>query len=223
MIGAGSLGCQLLKSFAMMKIATNPNSLLTINDHDRIEKSNLNRQFLFRENNIGKLKSEYSINKIKQFNSKINCVSLEIKANKQNEKIFNKQFFQRQNAVIIAVDNFEASTYISKRCEKYNILYFNCGTDGPYANLEAFILGKTECASYPKDDNKIIPSCTLKMFPSSIDHCVLWALDRFEKFFDKNIINVKAFNYDTNKFYQEMDKILDLRIQFYKIKKYLIF
>ena len=122
MIGAGAVGCELLKSFAMMGIATNPNSLLTVTDHDRIEKSNLNRQFLFRENDIGKLKSECSINKIKQFNSKINCVALEVKVNEQNEKIFNKKFFQKQNAVIIAVDNFEARTYISKQCEKYNIL-----------------------------------------------------------------------------------------------------
>lgn len=37
----------------------------------------------------------------------------------KTEIIFNKEFFEKQNAVIIAVDNFEALIYISQRCEKY--------------------------------------------------------------------------------------------------------
>ena len=218
MIGAGAVGCELLKYFSMMGISTNPNSLLTVTDHDRIEKSNLSRQFLFREKDIGKLKSETAINVIKSFNSKINCVALDEFVNEQTENIFNKEFFEKQNAIVVCVDNFEARTYISNLCEKYNVPYFNCGTDGPYANIEAFIPGKTEIPSYPNDEKKIIPSCTLKMFPSSIDHCVLWSLNHFEKFFNKNIIDIKNLNYDENKFYQDMDKILDLRIRFKRIK-----
>ena len=103
--------------------------------------------------------------------------------NNQTENIFNRDFFEKQKAVILAVDNFETRTYISELCEKYNIPYFNCGTEGPYANVEAFIPGKTEKASYPRNYKKMVPPCTLKMFPSSIEHCVLWALDHFEKYF----------------------------------------
>ena len=218
-VGAGAVGCELLKYFAMMGIATSPNSILTVTDHDRIEKSNLNRQFLFRENDIGKLKSECAINAVKLMNNQINCVAMQEFVDNKTEKIFTKEFFEKQNAVIIAVDNFEARTYISEQCEKYNIPYFNCGTDGPYANVEAFVPGKICKSVYPKNYKKIVPPCTLKMFPSSINHCVLWALDHFEKFFNKNIINVKNMNYDLNKFYEDMDKILDLRTQFYQIKK----
>ena len=219
MIGAGAVGCELLKYFAMMGISTNPNSLITVTDHDRIEKSNLSRQFLFRENDIGNLKSECAINAVKLMNNKINCVAMQEFVHDKTEKIFNKEFFEKQNAVIMAVDNFEARIYISEQCEKYKIPYLNCGTDGPYANLEVFIPGKTTKSSYPINYNKVVPPCTLKMFPSSINHCILWALDHFEKFFNKNIINVKNMNYDINKFYEDMNKILDLRTQFYKIKK----
>jgi ubiquitin-activating enzyme E1 len=219
MIGAGALGCELLKYCAMMGISTNPNSLLTVTDHDRIEKSNLSRQFLFRENNLGDLKSQCAINAVKKMNNKINCVSMQEFVHDKTEKIFDKTFFEKQNAVIIAVDNFEARTYISGQCEKYNITYFNCGTDGPYANVEAYIPGKTVQASYPVNYKKVVPPCTLKMFPCSINHCILWALDHFEKFFNKNIINIKNMNNDINKFYEDMNKILDLRTQFHQIKK----
>lgn len=219
MIGAGAVGCELLKNFSLMGISTNPNSLLTITDHDRIEKSNLSRQFLFRENDISKLKSECAVKSIKKMNEKINCKFMEELVNEKTENIFNKDFFEKQNAVILAVDNFEARIYVSELCEKYNIPYFNCGTDGPYANVEVFIPGKTAKSSYPKEYKKVVPSCTLKMFPSSINHCVLWALNHFEKFFNKNMVNAKMMQNDINKLYEEMNKIKDLRIQFYKIKK----
>ena len=219
MIGAGAIGCELLKYFAMMGISTNNNSVITITDHDKIEKSNLNRQFLFRENDIGKFKSECAINSVKLMNPNMNCIAMTEFVNDKTEKIFDKEFFKNQNAVIMAVDNFEARNYISQKCEEYNIPYFNCGTEGPYANVEAFIPGKTIKASYPENHKKIIPPCTLKMFPSSINHCVLWTLNHFEKIFNKNIINVNNMNYDINKFYDDINKITDLRIKFQKIKK----
>lgn len=219
MIGAGAVGCELLKNFAMMGISSNKNSLLTVTDHDRIEKSNLSRQFLFRENDISKSKSECAIKSIKIMNKNINCKFMEEFVNNKTENIFNKEFFERQNAVILAVDNFEARTYISELCEKFNVPYFNCGTDGPYANVEAFIPGKTEKASYPKNFKKVVPPCTLKMFPSSINHCVLWALEHFEKYFNLNIKNIEEMQNNINKFYEEANKIQDLRAQFYRIKK----
>ena len=71
------MGCESLKYFAMMGISTNVNSLLTATGHDRIEKSNLNRQFLFRENDITSLKYKCAIESIKKMNNKINCKYME--------------------------------------------------------------------------------------------------------------------------------------------------
>jgi hypothetical protein len=51
MVGSGAIGCEMLKNFAMMGIGTD--GLITITDNDLIEKSNLNRQFLFRSYDIG--------------------------------------------------------------------------------------------------------------------------------------------------------------------------
>lgn len=73
-VGAGEVGCELLKNFAMMGISTNANSLITVSDHDLIEKSNLNMQFLFRQKDIikNRSKAECAINSIKEMN-KIKC------------------------------------------------------------------------------------------------------------------------------------------------------
>ncbi len=49
--------CELLKNFAMMGVACGEKGRITVTDNDRIEVSNLNRQFLFREADVGKAKA----------------------------------------------------------------------------------------------------------------------------------------------------------------------
>lgn len=51
-VGAGAIGCELLKNFAMMGLGSAPEGKIYITDMDIIEKSNLNRQFLFRPNDV---------------------------------------------------------------------------------------------------------------------------------------------------------------------------
>lgn len=53
LVGAGALGCEFIKNFAMMGLATQAGQV-TVTDDDVIEKSNLSRQFLFRDWDIGR-------------------------------------------------------------------------------------------------------------------------------------------------------------------------
>ena len=52
MVGAGAIGCELIKNFALNGFATGESGNLVLTDPDLIEKSNLNRQFLFRTEDI---------------------------------------------------------------------------------------------------------------------------------------------------------------------------
>lgn len=52
-VGAGAIGCELLKNFALIGLGAGGGGLVTVTDMDFIEKSNLNRQFLFRSQDIG--------------------------------------------------------------------------------------------------------------------------------------------------------------------------
>src|SRR5436189_46379 len=62
LVGAGGIGCELLKSLIMTGFKN-----ISIVDMDKIEKSNLNRQFLFNKSSIGKYKSEMAKEAILKF------------------------------------------------------------------------------------------------------------------------------------------------------------
>ena len=52
LVGAGAIGCEMLKNWAMMGLGASPTGQIYITDNDHIEKSNLNRQFLFRPHDV---------------------------------------------------------------------------------------------------------------------------------------------------------------------------
>ncbi len=58
LVGSGAIGCEMLKNWSMMGLAAGPKGAIQVTDLDTIEKSNLNRQFLFRPKDIGKFKAE---------------------------------------------------------------------------------------------------------------------------------------------------------------------
>jgi ubiquitin-activating enzyme E1 len=58
LVGSGAIGCEMLKNWAMMGLAAGAQGIIHVTDLDTIEKSNLNRQFLFRPKDVGKFKAE---------------------------------------------------------------------------------------------------------------------------------------------------------------------
>ena len=52
LVGAGAIGCEMLKNWAMIGLASGENGMVYVTDMDIIEKSNLNRQFLFRPHDV---------------------------------------------------------------------------------------------------------------------------------------------------------------------------
>ena len=53
LVGSGAIGCEMLKNWAMMGLGIGPRGIVHVTDMDSIEKSNLNRQFLFRPDDVG--------------------------------------------------------------------------------------------------------------------------------------------------------------------------
>jgi ubiquitin-activating enzyme E1 len=68
LVGSGAIGCEMLKNWSMMGLASGSNGIIHVTDLDTIEKSNLNRQFLFRPKDVGKFKAEVAAAAVAEMN-----------------------------------------------------------------------------------------------------------------------------------------------------------
>merc|ERR550532_3469931 len=180
-VGAGAIGCELLKNFAMLGLGASEDGKIIVTDMDHIEKSNLNRQFLFRPYDVSKPKSTAAAKAIKAMNPMVNVESQENRVGAETEHIYNDDFFGGLDGVANALDNVEARTYMDRRCVFYRLPLLESGTLGTKGNTQVVIPDLTESYSSSQDPpEKSIPICTLKNFPNQIEHTLQWARDAFE-------------------------------------------
>jgi len=183
-VGAGAIGCELLKNFSMMGVGAGEKGQVFVTDMDLIEKSNLNRQFLFRPWDVQKPKSRTAAQAVKVMNPKMNITSFENRVGPETERFFDDDFFNKLDGVANALDNVEARVYMDRRCVFYNKSLLESGTLGTKGNVQVIIPKLTESYSSSQDPpEKSIPICTLKNFPNAIEHTLQWARDMFEGLF----------------------------------------
>lgn len=114
-VGAGAIGCELLKNFAMMGVGCG-NGELVVTDMDLIEKSNLNRQFLFRPCDVGFPKSRTAARAVKAMNNELNIFHHENKVCAETENVYNEVFFENLDGVANALDNIDARLFVDRKC-----------------------------------------------------------------------------------------------------------
>uniref|UniRef100_A0A667WUH0 E1 ubiquitin-activating enzyme n=1 Tax=Myripristis murdjan TaxID=586833 RepID=A0A667WUH0_9TELE len=183
LVGAGAIGCELLKNFAMMGLAGGEGEVI-VTDMDTIEKSNLNRQFLFRPWDVTKMKSETAAAAVKQMNPSIKITGHQNRVGPDTERIYDDDFFENLDGVANALDNVDARMYMDRRCVYYRKPLLESGTLGTKGNVQVVIPFLTESYSSSQDPpEKSIPICTLKNFPNAIEHTLQWARDEFEGLF----------------------------------------
>ncbi|XP_037069902.1 ubiquitin-like modifier-activating enzyme 1 isoform X3 [Pollicipes pollicipes] len=179
-VGAGAIGCELLKNMAMLGVGTGSGHVI-LTDMDLIEKSNLNRQFLFHKEHVGKPKSACAAEAVKKMNPKINVLHKLDRVGPETEAVFDDDFFEALDGVANALDNVQARVYMDRRCVYYRKPLLESGTLGTKGNVQVVLPHLTESYSSSQDpQEKSIPICTLKNFPNAIEHTIQWARDMFE-------------------------------------------
>jgi len=212
MVGCGALGCEFLKNFAMNGVCCGPSGHLTVTDADRVELSNLARQFLFREDTVGKPKSTSACAKATQMNPSFRPEALEMFVGEKTEDHFNDEFWMSLDGVCNALDNMEARFYVDKQCVKYSLPLLESGTMGTGGNIDPIVPFKTK--TYRDGGQAVegggIPMCTLRNFPHLIDHCIEWSRDQFEAVFVKPVKRAKVFTEDPATYISDLyEKVSD--------------
>ncbi|KAF2856430.1 ubiquitin-activating enzyme E1 3 [Plenodomus tracheiphilus IPT5] len=167
MVGAGGIGCELLKNLVLTGFGE-----IHIVDLDTIDLSNLNRQFLFRNEHIKKSKALVAKESAGRFNPNV-----KIEAYHENIKDdqFNVAWFKTFGIVFNALDNLDARRHVNKMCLAANVPLIESGTTGFNGQVQVIKKGETECYDCtPKDPPKSFPVCTIRSTPSQPIHCIVW-------------------------------------------------
>lgn len=193
-VGAGALGCEYLKTLAMLGASCGGAGQATVTDMDNIEISNLNRQFLFRKKDVGASKSLTAANAAVAMNSSLKINSMELRVGADTEETFDDSFWDSQSIIVNALDNIQARQYIDSRCVWFAKPLLESGTLGTKANVQVVLPFLTQSYSDSVDPpDESIPLCTLKHFPNAIEHTIEWSRDAFEELFVAGPGEVNAF------------------------------
>ncbi|CAD7924997.1 unnamed protein product [Amoebophrya sp. A25] len=192
-IGAGGLGCELLKDLAYSGFFS-----IDVIDLDTIDVSNLNRQFLFRQEHVGRAKAEVAAETI---NARMRQKVVTPHFGKIQDK--SAAWYQGFNMVIAGLDNIDARRWINsllhtlvQRDENGEVDPGSCiplldgGTEGLKGQARVIIPGQTSCFECGLDmlpPQVNFPICTIAETPRLPEHCVEYALVLlWDKFFGEN-------------------------------------
>ncbi|KAI9687726.1 MAG: E1 ubiquitin-activating protein uba2 [Bathelium mastoideum] len=122
MVGAGGIGCELLKNLVLTGFGE-----IHVIDLDTIDLSNLNRQFLFRHEHIKKSKALVAAETAAKFNPNV-------KIHPHHANIRDPQFdleWYRSFALVFnALDNLDARRYVNRMCLAADVPLIESGTTG---------------------------------------------------------------------------------------------
>ena len=207
MIGAGALGCEYLKLFALMGMGTGNDGKVSVTDDDTIEISNLNRQFLFRKKHVGKSKSEIATQEAVTMNPNLKVKAFTQRVEPANEKIFTDNFWDDLTFIVNAVDNIKARMYVDGKAVLHKKWLFEAGTLGTKCNSQIVIPDKTESYSDSTDpEEKNIPMCTLRNFPFLIEHCIEWSREQFFSSFQTASKELKKIQENREEYFKQLIK-----------------
>ncbi|KAI5572674.1 hypothetical protein BDE02_10G028400 [Populus trichocarpa] len=180
-IGAGGLGCELLKDLALSGFKN-----LEVIDMDRIEVTNLNRQFLFRLEDVGKPKAEVAAKRVMERVSGVNIVPHFCRI--EDKEI---DFYKDFSIIVLGLDSVEARSYINavacgfleydsddNPLEETVKPMVDGGTEGFKGHARVIMPGSTpcfECTIWLFPPQVKFPLCTLAETPRTAAHCIEYA------------------------------------------------
>ncbi|XP_071697417.1 NEDD8-activating enzyme E1 catalytic subunit [Rutidosis leptorrhynchoides] len=180
-VGAGGLGCELLKDLALSGFRN-----LEVIDMDTIELSNLNRQFLFRLADVGKPKATVAAKRVMERVSGVNIVPHFCRIEEKS-----LEFYSEFSIIVLGLDSIEARSYINdvacsfleydsndNPLEETIKPMVDGGTEGFKGHARVILPGMTpcfECTIWLFPPQVKFPLCTLAETPRTAAHCIEYA------------------------------------------------
>jgi molybdopterin/thiamine biosynthesis adenylyltransferase len=182
-IGVGATGCEMAKLLALSGV-----QMLALVDGDHIETTNLNRQVLFTDSDVGRNKAAAAAETLRKARPDIEFCVHEHFIEHETDNLFNDRWFAQFGAVFAMVDSFGARGEIDQRCAPVRVPMFTGGIDRISADWQCIIPNVTPRYAVPQSFSSATDgmlSCTLKLFPNRPEHCIEWAAHQLHRLLHK--------------------------------------
>ena len=135
-VGCGGLGSTLLYCLCGIGIGR-----IGFCDGDTVTLSNLNRQFLHTERDIGRNKAQSAYEKLSAFASKLKLEPMEFHLNGENAT----RIVAGYDVVLLAVDSLPARLIVNRACVQVGVPLVDAGINGLHGSLLTIHPSKTAC------------------------------------------------------------------------------
>ena len=160
-VGTGGLGNPITTRLAAMGIGT-----LRIVDRDVIELSNLHRQTMFDEDDVGQIKVEVAAKKLQKLNPDCKIEALAVSVNDYTAL----EVIEGCDVVVDALDSVNARYALNKACVKLGIPFVTGAAVGVSGQIFTILPGTSACyhCMFPALDEDTMPTCSIEGVHPSI-------------------------------------------------------
>ena len=160
-VGIGGLGNPISTRLVAMGIGK-----IRIVDRDVIELSNLHRQTMFDESDVGQIKVEAAAKKLKKMNPDVSIEAFPVSVNDYTAL----DIIEGCDVVIDALDSVNARYSLNKACIKKNIPFVTGAAVGVSGQAFTIIPKETACyhCLFPALDEDSMPTCSIEGVHPSI-------------------------------------------------------
>jgi adenylyltransferase/sulfurtransferase len=164
-VGVGGIGNPVVTQLTAMGVGK-----LKIVDRDIIEISNLHRQHLYTENDLGKVKVEAAKERLEKINSSVEIEALPNSVTKYTAE----SIIRGYDIVVDALDSIDARYALNDACIKLNIPLIYAGALGMLGSVCTIIPNKTACLRciFPALAEDDMPTCSTEGVHPSILYLV---------------------------------------------------
>ncbi|GBC68889.1 Sulfur carrier protein ThiS adenylyltransferase [archaeon HR01] len=134
-VGVGALGCEVSKNLALMGVGE-----IILVDSDAVELSNLSRQMLFTDEDIGRPKSIAAKEKLERMNPDV-----AVKAFQGDVRKMSARILEDVDILVSCVDNWPTRRWINSLAVELKKPLVDVSMDGFYANIQVVIPMQTSC------------------------------------------------------------------------------
>jgi molybdopterin-synthase adenylyltransferase len=164
-VGAGGIGNPVITQLAAMGIGR-----LRIVDRDVIEVTNLHRQHLYTDDDIGRVKVEVAADRLHKLNPSVEIEPIPTSVTQYSAENIVKGY----DIVIDALDSVDARYALNDACIKHNIPLIYAGAIGTTGSISTILPNKSAClrCMFPELNEEEMPACSTEGVHPSILYLV---------------------------------------------------